>query len=73
VRLTTHSGTHLDAPYHFHPTMNGRDGEPERSITIDEVPQGVDLIAGRTATVTVDTGRHPHNDKAGTAPTQAGL
>jgi kynurenine formamidase len=38
VRLTTHSGTHLDAPYHFHPTMNGKDGKPERSITIDEVP-----------------------------------
>jgi kynurenine formamidase len=38
VKLTTHSGTHLDAPYHFHPTMNGRDGTPERSITIDEVP-----------------------------------
>ena len=30
-------------------------------------------VEGRTATVTVDTGRHPHNDKAGTAPTQAGL
>jgi multidrug resistance efflux pump len=42
-------------------------------IAIDEVPKGVELIAGRTATVTVDTGRHPHNDKAGTAPTQAGL
>ncbi|WP_167324029.1 HlyD family efflux transporter periplasmic adaptor subunit, partial [Rhodococcoides kroppenstedtii] len=41
-------------------------------IAIDEVPKGVELIAGRTATVTVDTGRHPHNDKAGTAPTQAG-
>ncbi|AIT82243.1 cyclase family protein [Novosphingobium pentaromativorans] len=38
VKLTTHSGTHLDAPYHFHPTMNGKDGKPERSITIDEVP-----------------------------------
>ena len=34
VKLTTHNGTHLDAPYHFHPTMNGG----ERSITIDEVP-----------------------------------
>ena len=34
VRLTTHSGTHLDAPWHFHPTMNGG----ERAITIDEVP-----------------------------------
>jgi kynurenine formamidase len=34
VTLTTHNGTHLDAPYHFHPTMNGG----ERAITIDEVP-----------------------------------
>ncbi|MYM81846.1 cyclase family protein [Duganella sp. FT50W] len=38
VRLTTHSGTHLDAPYHFHSTMNRKLGEAERSITIDEVP-----------------------------------
>jgi hypothetical protein len=22
VQLGTHNGTHLDAPYHFHPTMN---------------------------------------------------
>jgi kynurenine formamidase len=21
VELITHNGTHLDAPYHFHPTM----------------------------------------------------
>lgn len=34
VRLTTHSGTHLDAPYHFYPTMNNG----ERAWTIDEVP-----------------------------------
>ncbi len=34
VKLTTHNGTHLDAPYHFHPTMN----KGERAITIDEVP-----------------------------------
>lgn len=34
VCLTTHSGTHLDAPYHFYPTMNG--GEP--AWTIDQVP-----------------------------------
>jgi kynurenine formamidase len=33
VQLNTHNGTHLDAPYHFHPTMNGG----ERAITIDEV------------------------------------
>ncbi|HKR40227.1 MAG TPA: cyclase family protein [Paraburkholderia sp.] len=38
VRLTTHSGTHLDAPYHFHSTMNRKLGEPEKSITIDQVP-----------------------------------
>src|SRR5690242_9181105 len=34
VTLITHNGTHLDAPYHFHSTMNGG----ERAITIDEVP-----------------------------------
>lgn len=34
VKLSTHNGTHLDAPWHFHSTMN--DGE--RAITIDEVP-----------------------------------
>ena len=34
IELITHNGTHLDAPYHFHSTMN--DGE--RSWTIDEVP-----------------------------------
>jgi kynurenine formamidase len=34
VRLTTHSGTHLDAPWHYHSTMN----RGERAITIDEVP-----------------------------------
>lgn len=32
--LSTHSGTHLDAPYHFYPTMN----KGERAWTIDEVP-----------------------------------
>jgi kynurenine formamidase len=34
VKLTTHNGTHLDAPYHYHPTMDGG----ARAITIDEVP-----------------------------------
>jgi kynurenine formamidase len=38
VQLCTHNGTHLDAPYHYHSTMNGQDGNPERAITIDEVP-----------------------------------
>ncbi len=34
VKLTTHNGTHLDAPWHFHPTQDG--GKP--ALTIDEVP-----------------------------------
>ncbi len=34
LRIMTHNGTHLDAPYHFHSTMN----KGERAITIDEVP-----------------------------------
>src|SRR6202167_913421 len=34
IQLSTHNGTHLDAPWHYHPTMN----EGERSWTIDEVP-----------------------------------
>ncbi len=38
VRLSTHNGTHLDAPYHFHPTMDGKLGEPRASMTIDQVP-----------------------------------
>ncbi len=38
VRLTTHNGTHLDAPYHFHSTMDAKLGEKKPSITIDQVP-----------------------------------
>jgi kynurenine formamidase len=34
LQIVTHNGTHLDAPYHFHSTMN----RGERAITIDEVP-----------------------------------
>ena len=34
IKVMTHNGTHLDAPYHFHSTMN----KGERAITIDEVP-----------------------------------
>jgi kynurenine formamidase len=34
TKLTTHSGTHLDAPYHYHPTMDK--GAP--ALTIDEIP-----------------------------------
>jgi kynurenine formamidase len=34
VQLTTHNGTHLDAPFHFASTMD----RGKRAITIDEVP-----------------------------------
>ena len=34
LQIATHNGTHLDAPYHHHSTMNNG----ERAITIDEVP-----------------------------------
>ena len=34
VELSTHNGTHLDAPWHFASTMDGG----QRAITIDEVP-----------------------------------
>lgn len=34
VQLTTHTGTHMDAPYHYHPTMDN--GQP--AWTIEEVP-----------------------------------
>ena len=34
LQIATHNGTHLDAPYHYHSTMNNG----ERAITIDEVP-----------------------------------
>jgi kynurenine formamidase len=34
LTVSTHNGTHLDAPYHHHSTMDGG----KRAITIDEVP-----------------------------------
>ncbi|AEQ51258.1 cyclase family protein [Pelagibacterium halotolerans] len=34
LQVTTHNGTHMDAPWHYHPTMNN--GEP--AMTIDQVP-----------------------------------
>lgn len=34
LKVCTHSGTHVDAPYHYYPTMNGG----EKAWTIDEVP-----------------------------------
>ncbi|WP_170603655.1 cyclase family protein [Ruegeria arenilitoris] len=34
LQVATHNGTHVDAPYHYHSTMNNG----KRAITIDEVP-----------------------------------
>lgn len=34
LTISTHNGTHVDAPWHYHPTMDGG----ARAITIDEVP-----------------------------------
>ena len=34
AEISTHNGTHVDAPWHYHPTMDGG----ARAITIDEVP-----------------------------------
>lgn len=34
LRISTHNGTHMDAPYHHHSTMS----KGERAMTIDEVP-----------------------------------
>jgi kynurenine formamidase len=36
LTLTTHSGTHLDAPYHYHPTMD----KGKEALTIDQIPLG---------------------------------
>jgi kynurenine formamidase len=39
VTLVTHAGTHMDAPWHYHPTMNHRlKPGGERASTIDEIP-----------------------------------
>ncbi len=34
ITVSTHNGTHMDAPYHYHSTMDNGN----RAITIDEVP-----------------------------------
>jgi len=51
VSATTHSGTHLDAPYHYSPIMDGG----ARAITIDEVPLDWCLQPG----VKLDFRSHP--------------
>lgn len=43
IALTTHSGTHMDAPYHFHPTT---DNGASRAPSIDEAPLDLFLRPG---------------------------
>jgi kynurenine formamidase len=38
VTLSTHNGTHLDAPFHFHSTMDAALGERKPAIAIHDVP-----------------------------------
>ena len=38
VNLSTHNGTHLDAPYHFHSTQDAALGEKKPAIAIHDVP-----------------------------------
>ncbi len=38
VTLTTHSGTHVDAPWHYHPQQDGKSGGSRPAMTIDEMP-----------------------------------
>ena len=38
VHLSTHNGTHLDAPYHFHSTMDKALGQKKPAIAIHDVP-----------------------------------
>jgi kynurenine formamidase len=39
VKLTTHSGTHVDAPWHYHPQQDAKqEGGARPSMTIDEMP-----------------------------------
>lgn len=39
IRLSTHNGTHMDAPWHFHPTQDAAlPGGARPAMTIDELP-----------------------------------
>jgi kynurenine formamidase len=38
VSLSTHNGTHLDAPYHFHSTQDAALGDKKKAVAIHDVP-----------------------------------
>jgi kynurenine formamidase len=59
VELCTHSGTHLDAPWHYHPQMD----RGAHALTIDEIP--LDWCMGDG--VVLDFRAFPDGYKVGTA------
>ena len=65
LHVSTHNGTHLDAPYHHHSTMDGG----ARAITIDEVPLDWCLNPG----VKLDFRDRPHGHVVGAAEVEAEL
>lgn len=65
LRVATHNGTHLDAPYHHHSTMDG--GAP--ALTIDEVPLEWCLNPG----VKLDFSQSPDGHVIGAAEVEAEL
>lgn len=38
MTMSTHNGTHMDAPWHFHPTQDVELGAERPAMTIDELP-----------------------------------
>jgi kynurenine formamidase len=65
LALTTHNGTHLDAPWHYASTMDGG----ARAITIDEVPLEWCLASG----VKLDFRRLPDGHVVAAAEVEAEL
>lgn len=63
LTLCTHSGTHLDAPWHYHPTMGGG----IKALTIDEVP--LEWCMGRG--VKLDFRRYPDGHQISAAEMEA--
>ena len=65
LHVSTHNGTHLDAPYHHHSTMDGG----ARAITIDEVPLDWCLNSG----VKLDFRDRPHGHVVDASEVEAEL
>ena len=65
VELSTHSGTHLDAPWHYHPKMD----KGRKALTIDEVP--LDWCMGDG--VVLDLRHFPDGYKATPSDVEAAL